>query len=716
MLPEWHTPSPSDSDVDFISEEDQLRSTTLPEKLREVGGSHKGSDTGSPKQKPTNSRPTLSVRGEDALGLGESTPQGDLPEPSVSATRAAAPCEDLGHAAGTCSTAIEPASSSRQKHGLGEKADDSQEQTCPSDRRNETSIPSHRTSLSNHDGRFTQNSDDDIDIELVRLAEQANEKLACRLKQETMSLPEACTKLTVPALEFSLESPATHVSRLDFIARHLGSLPSKEQDSAELYDGVELEAAAIPPHYRNLNRNEKLEECGKLQLLHEAAIPPQGITRSEQMLWKQPGLRILDESDGSDNELEEDASLAALICKPATPKIPLKRFSQEGCSDVSSPTKKLLRTRQDERAGRLGTKCHSSTLPNRFSASSALETFLDLRGSKFKEIKRPLQESMNEIQDDPIEATRLEEDFGDGPAAASTPGGLGEFSDQEDSARILVPSTPILPSRPLEWRRTVVVDMAMLQTCRPVLNYLERQGSNQLTMIYRELSSIQARGGKQRFAGPDMILNPRDGLVFTNLQTLHQKGLPGQGGHASQGMVHSRIMHLLQDYDHVFVLVTITCAQGRVLQTLAETITQFTGLCSSLSSGHSGNVTPVWVLSQRSLQDDDPALNSMTWQLIARHAFPTSLPRRGSTIGPEAATLIHDETLWELFLKKAGMNAMAAQVVLSMLHRSKFSTEDGDQSWGLRRLVQMKAEERLDRFSGVLGRRITERMNTTLDS
>lgn len=77
--------------------------------------------------------------------------------------------------------------------------------------------------------------------------------------------------------------------------------------------------------------------------------------------------------------------------------------------------------------------------------------------------------------------------------------------------------------------------------------------------------------------------------------------------------------------------------------------------------------------------------------------------------------MIHDETLWELFLRQAGLNPVAAQVVLATLKRPDAHDFQAEQSWGLRRLVQMKAEERANMFGEMIGRRAVERLSTVLD-
>ncbi|EXJ92330.1 hypothetical protein A1O3_00880 [Capronia epimyces CBS 606.96] len=722
--PDHSITSPFDTEADSPIEEDvdlDKRLLELEERMEKEGWSTLSSHSAIP----------VDIVNTPSVKVGNIQTPGELPQLNKDTMRclittgATSPQEDIGQGVTTLSTPIKRGSSPKQKPELSIGMENSKRRTNPLSLRDVTSSPSQQALVQSDDDEFKQDSDDDINTEFLKMAEQAYEEMENRLKSETSSLSDVCTKIPVPNLDFTLGRSVDHSYQSDFVALQLHLALQSSPVLADMENDTELEPLAVPPHYMSVNLDEKIEACGTL---HELTKPPEGIIRSEQMLWKPPGLRILDENEDSDEEMEEDVGLAATISMPSTPQLPQKRPGYGECSTFSIPAKKQRGTKQEGRASLLAAKCDSSTLLNPFSASSALATFLDLRGSKFKTVKRVCQLSVDEVLDDPIEATQLEKnDPESAPATASVSRLIVECNDQEEPPRILVPATPVLATCPapnsglappsaLEWCRTVVVDMALLQTCRRLLDYLEKQGSGQLTMIYRDLTSPQGHSGTIPSIGPDMILNPRSGLIFTNLQALNQKSLPGQGDSTDLGMVQVKILRLLQDYDQLFVLVTVLGAREGFLQTTSDAIRQFTGFCSSLSTRNDQCVTPVWILSQLPSQTDDSELSSMSWRLIARHAFPTTLPKGDSTGNLETVCLIHDETLWELFLRKAGMNAMAAQVVLGMLHRSNAPMSEAPQSWGLRRLVQMRAEERIDMFSEILGRRMTERMNTMLET
>ncbi|EXJ94072.1 hypothetical protein A1O1_02465 [Capronia coronata CBS 617.96] len=734
MLEDLSTECPSASPSDTEAQALPAEEVVLDEQLSDLDSlmeedwsslsNNDGSSCASPTQMPMSFRGTPNVEVHNGAALRESS--SDHERLCLTTSRASSHHEEQDR--GTTTT---PATPIKQGFSPEQKIESLIDRKAIQARRNPFSPIDDISSLSqvsgcrSEDEEFGLELDDDIDIEDLIFAERANEEMECRLKQEMISLPEACIRVPVPQLDMTLDRAPDHVSRPDIIASHLDSVRFASADLISLEENTTLEPCAVPCHHLGSDLNEKIEGSGTLL---ETVKAPQDIIRSEQMLWKQPGLRILDETEDSDDEIEEDADLVSIIAQSPKPYTPQKRPGSDEPSIFPSPMKKVL-VSNDSATNTPIVKSKPSNLTSFFSASSALDTFLDLRGSKFRAVKQPCPLGMDELPNDPIEATQLQEESDSRAAPSTTPGPACSEDDDgyEGAARILVPATPVSailqasktelsPIKSLEWRRTVVVDMAMLRTHGPLLSYLERQGAEQLTLIYRDLNPTQARDTRGPIGGPDIILNPRGGLIFSSLQALNQKSLPGQDGSTKQSLVQSRIVGLLSEYDHVFVLISGLNAHGSFLQTTADTIARFTGFCSSLTSGKSQRVTPLWVQSEPGSHSQNPTLHRMIWQLISGHGFPTSPPNEGSIGGQNTVTLIHDETLWELFLRKAGLNAMAAQVVLRTLHRPNSDESRADKGWGLRRLVQMKAEERIGMFSEILGESMTKRMNAMIDT
>lgn len=82
--------------------------------------------------------------------------------------------------------------------------------------------------------------------------------------------------------------------------------------------------------------------------------------------------------------------------------------------------------------------------------------------------------------------------------------------------------------------------------------------------------------------------------------------------------------------------------------------------------------------------------------------------------------MIETETQWELFLRRAGLNPFAAQVVLLVLREeeklSLDSTCDQGTVSALSRFVEMSTKTRRRLFAGLIGERVLGKVEATMDN
>ncbi|KAI1615764.1 hypothetical protein EDD37DRAFT_206642 [Exophiala viscosa] len=560
-------------------------------------------------------------------------------------------------------------------------------------------------------------------------------------------------KLPVPSLREVRIGGSNNVSRSDLLAGLLDDLVSNSGSSPALHREGRLDWSPFPALLLKTDTNEWIEDTGRAE---EAVRPPQGVIKSEKMLWKQPGLRLLDSNDESDDEMEEDIDLGRAMSSPPQSRVPQKRTASNGevtsrLTATISPTREKMDidnvpgntrrsmtstrpllppnalkvsvkppTWQEKQESSDETAFKESHITkSTFSASGSIATFLDLRGKKFKRTQPPKQACKDEISSDPIRTTQSAGgDLQRSPIIEATGAIVA-------SGTVQVPATPY--NKPLQLAqdtrqsvkaligpRAIVLDTAMLRTQRPLISYLEHHGDGLLTMIFRDLSAGEIGKPGALSDAPDIILNPRTALFCTHFQALNQKNLPGQSKSTKQAMVQSKILKLTQIYDHLFVLVTMPANGDGLLPASQDTIASFTGFCSGQCIQGTRIVSPIWIPGAMPLSATSPNLYSCTWDLLCRQAFPVSDPIRDAPASAGNVLLIHDETLWELFLRKTGLNPMAAQVVFVMLKRPDGHDFQAEQGWGLRRLVQMRPIERLDMFAEILGRRMVERLSMVL--
>lgn len=559
----------------------------------------------------------------------------------------------------------------------------------------------------------------DPNDELEQPAEEAAAHVIRDFQQVEIIDPAACLKLAVPELDSVPFTPLWEDSRNETLTRSLDSGCLTLPDPLDVKRESDFNWAPFPSGFMELHMTEEVEDCGRFQ---DITMTPQGILRSDQMLWKQPGLRVLDTEDESDNELDEDDELILAMSMPSLPLVPRKRLDHDFDEALSLEVRKASELFSRNASNKLTSSKTLEKFKNGFSASQALETFLDLRGSKFKNITIP--PSTDELLEDPIQATQFDAKSGSETQITEDhiPKTVAIDQETRDPVTTQVPLTPLhnplndgghvlQSTSTLRWPRTVVIETAMLQRNRSIVDFLETKVGDRFSLLYRDMSNCELQGQDRYSTAPDIILNPRTGLMFTSFQALNQKRLPGQGQAADQGLVHSKIHQLADNYAQLIVLVTSPSVSASLSQTQVDSISSFTAFCCRLSDQAAVHVNPIWVSASSEFPTMEAAVNKYTWDLIDQHAFPKSPPSKESLW---RVPLIHEETVWESFLRKVGLNPMSAQIVLGMLKRPDPSRGSRD-SWGLRKFVQMSHDQRASIFGELLGVKLLDRVNEVLE-
>ena len=196
----------------------------------------------------------------------------------------------------------------------------------------------------------------------------------------------------------------------------------------------------------------------------------------------------------------------------------------------------------------------------------------------------------------------------------------------------------------------------------------------------------------------DIALSPSTGLIWTTLQKIKQRSLPGQ---VASSPVRERIIHTAPRYEHLIILISQGCSPNEPL-TLTDSdaiaLATLTSFCACLSSNLEIILIP----------GCDHELAQWTVHLMIKHGN-----------GVPHFELQQEETLWEVWLRRAGMNAFAAQYIISQMQAPVLSREDmvldkyrGE--FGLAPFVTMGAKEREGAFAGVVGRELLRRMDKNI--
>jgi len=344
-----------------------------------------------------------------------------------------------------------------------------------------------------------------------------------------------------------------------------------------------------------------------------------------------------------------------------------------------------------------------STKPTGF-ASDSLYSFLDLRGKKFKVPALPNDTKGAGIPEDPIQSTPDEPQV--------IPRLENDSYKVVKKDKSIVANTGIPQWLSLGGARTIVVNNSLLQQKPLLIRYLERAEPDLLKLVYRDLDLKNLRG-------PDLILSATSCLMITNLQALDQRPLPGQSSDTGLSRTHDDIARLAQRYGQVVVLVHyINPRSSNSCSNFMPTFTQFVSYCRNISQAgteSSAKVYPVWLPCETPASTSD-VVNAWTWRVVREYGLGS---KQGWQIPCMGDVLLRDETLWELFLREADINPLAAQVMLALLKKVEgevLHAYVNNDLWGLRRLVAMSEHERMKIFEGIVGPKTLGRLNSFLRS
>lgn len=199
----------------------------------------------------------------------------------------------------------------------------------------------------------------------------------------------------------------------------------------------------------------------------------------------------------------------------------------------------------------------------------------------------------------------------------------------------------------------------------------------------------------------DIIVSPSTGLVLTTMQKLHQKPLPGS---KQPQALQARLALLAPRYEVLCLIVSQNLSKHVPSAALTASdcaavaeITSFTRSPYFKSEGTKVSV----ILSI----GGEECLARWVVALMAQNSAE-----------PSKAVLKQEETPWEIWLRRLGMNAFAAQAVLYALDTSTSTVGDKNSVPHLARFVHLQASERTKLLSGVLDPLTINRINRLLDA
>ncbi|KAG8527495.1 uncharacterized protein KY384_007647 [Bacidia gigantensis] len=194
----------------------------------------------------------------------------------------------------------------------------------------------------------------------------------------------------------------------------------------------------------------------------------------------------------------------------------------------------------------------------------------------------------------------------------------------------------------------------------------------------------------------DVILSPTTGLLLTTLQKLKQRSLPGQGKTSSHTELQDRVAHAAKRFESLILIVHHSMSSATSADDLSssdcDALSEFTAFCSALNSG---------VSIIQTLGDDEHLARWIVASMVKHSLCDNNFQ------------LMQEEGAAEIFIRNAGLNAYAAQVVLA---GSKNISARGPYTQNApSAFVHLSLDEKLKHFECLVGRRSLVRLtNTTI--
>ncbi|PGH17074.1 hypothetical protein AJ80_04947 [Polytolypa hystricis UAMH7299] len=541
------------------------------------------------------------------------------------------------------------------------------------------------------------------------------------------------------------------------------------------------------PSFSNLEVNEQIaEDNGFLSFLPSGAESE--LSCVEEDLLDKPTKSLLTEAwdNGSDSWLLPlDDHQTATQADNLTPQ-------PKPCVKISSKRKRhnfeaqKARSKIDDSANighptksAPGSRPPGLSVPNsRFSALDSLSTFLQIRGKKAKRPRIGIYPYFSKpVVPNPMESPMVHEES----ITNSTAKPMSSHNTQNPPiSTLLLPSPDISPP---SGTLTLFVSEALLQTHRHLVRSLENL-SPPCILIFRNYASNPATSTQEKPSrtglvspiGPfmtqstdplgheaDLIVSPTVGIILTTTQAIGQRYLPGHGSHSSSlhenisSPLHERIYNVSLRYEEVYVLIGHHMepsptprpnSDGSSIPIDKRTFHSVQSLIE-FSSSLSGcaTVTPLLIPSRSEsvlswvLALANKHYVSTPWSHGLERAAGENHPELSATKRvPQPAQITQvrapadDPTVWELFLRYAGLNPFAANIIIMQptAHASDVTPltyptaaesatdvpkSDMVQSSqdNLSQFVAMHPRERRRQFVPVLGERTLARVELQLD-
>jgi hypothetical protein len=426
------------------------------------------------------------------------------------------------------------------------------------------------------------------------------------------------------------------------------------------------------------------------------------------LIAKDDGMGLLASHDSDDEEVEPVITAEDDIVDPMLEEDPPTRelptvVPPSGKSDIlevlRAKQRDLARTANTQPTGPGTNETFTSALTTGANTnllqSDGIAQFMQLRGKSMgmqRSDANPVTDS-NIITKPPV-------------AQNQTPAAVMVAEAETPSGQVGSPVTIPIPNPPDEQHATIpIIVSSAAMASRQLIRRIQAVLPN-IELYERDAtvaSGPQHGGNVHREA--DFTISASTGVMSTTLQKLKQKPLPGQ---MSVSGLRDVIASTAILYERLVVLVSEGNNMGMEEGAVVRTLDQLD--CDALAD------LTTWA---QSLDSDIQVSYVPGGEQELAGWLAATFSHLGAANGK--TPLLQDETMWERWLRVAGMNAYAAQAVLVQLKLPDDDLHNAiapstQKRFGLAAFVSMTVEERVERFASTLGgQRVLRRISEAIE-
>lgn len=537
--------------------------------------------------------------------------------------------------------------------------------------------------------------------ELLEELQTGAHSASLAVEQERLEQADAIARVQVPIMDFAITDSEWLKLGQDS-SRHIKYILQAPGMALTKLKGKHRERdywwAPLPYRLRQVSLDESLdgvvEVDGILQMYTDAEVPT-----AASYVWKRPGLAILREPEDDEEEYlqEPHNKSVGLTDFPGKRKFELHEAEPGRSSPLSDVSVvDLVRHPHHARPSNAAKLTHllvGNDDPN--ATSTLLTNYVNMRTSKRRKNEvssffGPKKSAQNEANALSHEAKNHEKEneaprFNVMPIEKFEAAPVPTLKESPGSIKMIVALT--IGRGILGW----------VEKLLPEAELVERDFDHWNTVAWNRNMVSRSPIVSSLAAEADFIVSPVTGIILTTLIKVIQKPLRGQ---KSKTAIQERVEKVSARYERLIVLVS---QSNRVDESTSLSSSE----CSSFAE-FSGLVLGLNPNSQvYFVGGGEKTLAKWLVALIQRYSIEAD--------GLQGL-LISNETTWELIMRRAGMNAYAAQIILAELKGISNGDPHGRFMGELQRFILMTPLERIEQFSGVMGgTNVLQRVGAALD-